>query len=126
MVAARPAKLFRMGLMTKLLNPKAAILYLALIPQFINPGAGNEMLQGFVLGGVQIAVSMVVNAAIVLAAGGIAVFLHARPVWTKWQKWVTGTLLGAVGVKIAIYAPASATLSHGPVKDRLASNRGDV
>lgn len=103
-----PAKLFRMGLMTNLLNPKAAIMYLALIPQFIHPAAGNVMLQGFVLGGVQIAVSMMVNAAIVLAAGAIAVFLHARPSWTKWQRWVTGTLLGAVGVKLAIDAPASA------------------
>ncbi|WP_211882504.1 hypothetical protein [Pseudarthrobacter albicanus] len=84
-------------------------MYLALIPQFIHPAAGNVMLQGFVLGGVQIAVNMIVNAAIVLAAGGIAVFLHGRPSWTKWQRWVTGTLLGAVGVKLAIDAPASAT-----------------
>jgi threonine/homoserine/homoserine lactone efflux protein len=101
-------KLFRMGLMTNLLNPKAALVYLALIPQFIHPAGGNVILQGFVLGGVQIAVSMTVNAAIVFAAGGIALFLHARPSWTKWQRWVTGTLLGAVGVKLATDAPASA------------------
>ena len=102
------AKLFRMGLVTNLLNPKAAIMYLALIPQFVQPAAGNVLLQGFILGGVQITVSMVVNAVIVLAAGGIAVFLGSRPSWVRWQRWITGTLLGAVGVKLALDAPAPA------------------
>jgi threonine/homoserine/homoserine lactone efflux protein len=102
------AKLFRMGLVTNLLNPKAAIMYLALIPQFVQPAAGNVLLQGFILGGVQITVSMLVNAAIVLAAGGIAVFLGRRPAWATWQRWITGTLLGAVGVKLALDAPAPA------------------
>jgi len=103
------AKLFRMGLVTNLLNPKAAIMYLALIPQFVTPATGNVVLQGFLLGGVQITVSMLVNTAIVLAAGGIAVFLRSRPTWLVVQRWITGTLLGAVGVKLAIDAPAPAT-----------------
>jgi threonine/homoserine/homoserine lactone efflux protein len=103
------AKLFRMGLLTNLLNPKAAIMYLALIPQFIRPAAGNVMVQGFILGGVQITVSMLVNSAIIGAAGGMAVFLRTRPSWMKWQRWVTGSLLGAVGIKLAIDAPTAAT-----------------
>ena len=103
------ATLFRMGLLTNLLNPKAAIMYLALIPQFIDPTAGSVMGQGFVLGGVQIGVSVLVNAGIVLAAGSIAVFLRSRPTWMRWQRRATGTLLGAVGVKLAIDAPSPAT-----------------
>lgn len=101
-------KLFRMGLLTNLLNPKAAIMYLALIPQFVRPAAGDVVLQGFILGGVQITVSMLVNTAIILAAGGVAVFLRTRPAWMKWQRWVTGSLLGLVGIKLAIDAPTPA------------------
>jgi threonine/homoserine/homoserine lactone efflux protein len=102
-------KLFRMGLMTNLLNPKAAILYLALIPQFIHPDAGHVLLQGFVLGSVQISVSMIVNSIIICTAGALAVFMRRRPAWLKWQRWVTGGLPGAVGVKLALDAFTSAT-----------------
>jgi threonine/homoserine/homoserine lactone efflux protein len=102
-------KLFRMGLTTNLLNPKAAILYLALIPQFIRPDAGHVLLQGFVLGAVQISVSMIVNSVIIRTAGALAVFIWRRPSWIKWQRWATGGLLGAVSVKLALDAFTSAT-----------------
>lgn len=97
-----------MGLVTNLLNPKVAILYLALIPQFINPGAGHVVSQGFQLGAIQIAVGVTVNGAIILAAGSVAAFLSRKPTWIRWQKWITGTALGAIGVKLAFDAPAPA------------------
>jgi threonine/homoserine/homoserine lactone efflux protein len=101
-------RLFRMGLVTNLLNPKAAILYLALIPQFIDPAAGHVMAQGFMLGGIQIAVSITVNATIILVAGAVSRFLAVRPTWLRLQRWITGTMLGAIGVRLALDAPTLA------------------
>lgn len=101
-------KLFHMGLLTNLLNPKVAILYLALIPQFIDPAAGSIVAQGFQLGAIQIFVGVAVNGAIIVAAGSVATFLQRKPTWMRWQKWVTGTLLGGIGVKLAIDAPTPA------------------
>ncbi|MHC3392558.1 LysE family translocator [Streptomyces lavendulocolor] len=97
-----PRRLFTMGLMTNLLNPKIAIMYLSLIPQFIDLGSGHVLLQGLTLGSVQILVSIAVNLTIVLAAGTIAGFLSRRPSWLKVQRYLMGTALGALAVSLAI------------------------
>lgn len=96
-----PRRLFTMGLVTNLLNPKIAIMYLSLIPQFIQPAAGHVLAQGFVLGAVQIAVAVTVNGLIVLAAGAIAGFLADRPVWLRAQRYLMGTVLGVLAVRMA-------------------------
>ena len=103
-------RLYRMGLITNLLNPKAAILYLALIPEFIHPAAGHVTAQGFILGGIQMSVSLTVNALIVLAAGTVAAFISSRPEWTRWQRRMTGTLLGGITVMLAREVPARARI----------------
>ena len=97
-----PRKLFAMGLLTNLLNPKIAMLYLALLPQFIDPAAGSVLTQSVALGSIQIAISVSVNAMIALAAGSIAVFLGTRPTWLLVQRWLMGTVLAGLAVRMAL------------------------
>ncbi|WP_233869748.1 LysE family translocator [Paraburkholderia adhaesiva] len=97
----RPRKLFLMGFVTNLLNPKIAILYLSLLPQFIDPQHGSVLAQSVVLGGIQIALSISVNATVALMAGTIAAFLNGRPTWLVIQRWLMGTVLAGLAVRIA-------------------------
>ena len=96
-----PRKLFAMGLFTSILNPKIAMLYLALLPQFIDPAVGSVLTQSLALGAIQIVISVSVNAMIALVAGSIAGFLGTRPTWLLVQRWLMGTVLAGLAVRMA-------------------------
>ena len=96
-----PRKLFLMGFVTNLLNPKVAILYLSLLPQFIDPAKGSVLAQSIELGAVQIALSVSVNATAAITAGTIASFLSGRPKWLAFQRYLMGTVLAGLAVRIA-------------------------
>jgi threonine/homoserine/homoserine lactone efflux protein len=53
-------------------------------------------------GAAQVTVSAAVNATIILAAAVIAARLATRPAWLRWQRRVTGILLAAVAVTLAL------------------------
>lgn len=95
-----PRKLFAMGFMTNILNPKAAVLYFSLLPQFIAPAKGHVFTQLIVLAAVQITISMSVNGTIVLFAGSLASMLDGRPAWLLLQRWTMGTVLGGLAVRM--------------------------
>ena len=99
-----PGKLFAMGFLTNLLNPKIAMLYLSLLPHFIDPAKCSVLMQSLVLGAVQIVVSLSVNATITVAAGGIASFLAAKPLWSTIQRWVMASVLTVLAVRMATEA----------------------
>ena len=99
-----PRKLFAMGFVTNLLNPKIAMLYLALLPQFIDPAVGSVLTQSLALGSIQIAISVSVQAMVVLAAGSIALFLGTRPTWMLVQRWLMGTVFAGLALRLAFEA----------------------
>jgi threonine/homoserine/homoserine lactone efflux protein len=99
-----PRKLFAMGFVTNLLNPKIAMLYLALLPQFIDPTQGSVLAQSLILGSIQTVISVSVNGLIALTAGSIASFLGTRPSWLLVQRYLMGTVLAGLAVKIAFEA----------------------
>ncbi|MFJ9455588.1 LysE family translocator [Kitasatospora sp. NPDC101447] len=96
-----PRRLFTMGFLTCLLNPKIAIMYISLLPQFVAPERGHVALQSLLLGLTQIAIAITVNGLIAMSAGSIATFLNRRPAWLRVQRYVMGTVLAGLAVRIA-------------------------
>lgn len=96
----RPRKLFAMGFMTNLLNPKVAMFYLSFFPQFLHPERGDVLLQSLSLGAVQISVSCAVNALLIFFAGGVAGFLNRNVVWLRVQRYIMGTVLALLAVRL--------------------------
>jgi threonine/homoserine/homoserine lactone efflux protein len=78
------------------------MLYLSLLPQFIDLHAGSVLLQSLALGSTQILISVTVNAAIAMMAGSIAAFLKAHPSCALMQRWLMETVLAGLAVRMAV------------------------
>ncbi|WP_193166352.1 LysE family translocator [Microbulbifer hainanensis] len=96
-----PLRLFSMGFLTNLLNPKIAVFYLAVFPQFIDIERGSVFAQGVLLGATQIAISFAVNLMIVLFAAGISRWFARKPLRLALQRYVMGFVLAGLAVRLA-------------------------
>lgn len=101
------ARAFLRGLAANLLNPKAAIFYLALLPGFIRPAAGPLFLQILILGGLHIAISIAIHSAAVFGAAEAATRLP--------PPWLLGfRVFLAVGLVATAFWMLTIPLSMGP------------
>ncbi|CAM5691254.1 LysE family translocator OS=Streptomyces alboniger OX=132473 GN=CP975_33915 PE=4 SV=1 [Streptomyces alboniger] len=97
--AVRRRDSFAEGFLTNVLNPKAALFFLSVLPQFVDRG-GSLTEQVFLLG----ALDVVIGVAYWLALVGVAARLRAvfgRPAWRRRWERISGCLFIAVGVGVA-------------------------
>jgi threonine/homoserine/homoserine lactone efflux protein len=95
-----PRKLFVMGLLTSILNPKVAIFYLSVLPQFISPESGSVLAQSLLLGVTQVFIGSSVNLMVTLSAAAIAGWFAKNRLWLAVQRYVMGLVLGVLAVKL--------------------------
>jgi threonine/homoserine/homoserine lactone efflux protein len=68
---SQPWRAFRRGLVTNLLNPKAAIFYVALLPEFVRIDGGPVVTQTLMLSAIYVGIATAIHMTIVLLAGSL-------------------------------------------------------
>jgi len=93
------ASIFRGGLVTCLLNPKAWLFIMAVYPQFMRPDYGPIAFQAVVMGAMTIAMQLLIYGAVALGAGQARTLLTGNASATI----VVGRAAGALIIVAALY-----------------------
>ncbi len=95
-------KIFWQGVITNVLNPKVALFFLAFLPQFIDVSAKAAHWQILLLGTWFNTSGLIVNMLVALLFGKIGGWLSKSPGFVQWQNRITGIMLIALGIKVAL------------------------
>jgi threonine/homoserine/homoserine lactone efflux protein len=90
------------------LNPKTALFFLALLPQFVDPARGPVVVQVLVLGLLFIALALVSDGLWAVFAGTFGARLRSSRAFGRMQRYVSGGVFLGLGLVAALSAPARA------------------
>ncbi|MFF8289695.1 LysE family translocator [Streptomyces sp. NPDC016309] len=93
---------FTQGFLTNVLNPKAALFFLSILPQFVN-GGGSLTRQIFFLGILDVVIGVVYWFGLVLVAARLRSLLARPTIRHRWEL-TTGWLFIAIGIGVATLA----------------------
>ncbi len=93
---------YRQGILVDILNPKAAIFFMAFLPQFVRPEQGAVAVQLLILGGLVVLVAIVIECALVLLAARASSALRANRRMGMWLDRVLGSVLIGLGVRLGL------------------------
>jgi threonine/homoserine/homoserine lactone efflux protein len=89
---------FVRGAVVNVLNPKTALFFLALLPQFIDPDRGGVWSQALVLGLLFVALGLVTDSGYALAAGTVGGALRRR----RAMRYGSGAIFIGLGAVAAV------------------------
>ncbi|MFM9082349.1 MAG: LysE family translocator [Actinomycetota bacterium] len=96
-------RIFRQGVWVNTLNPKTALFFLAVFPQFVDPAAEHATIQSLVLAVVFVVMATVFNSGWVLGAAALRPILVRGRAVPIMRRWVSGGLFVALGVFAAVF-----------------------
>ena len=98
----RDRVLLQQAFVAAVINPKVAVFYLSLFPQFVDPASGPVLGQSLLLGAIQVSTAALMDISLVTVAGLLAAWFARRPLWLQLQRWFLGSAFGALAVWLAL------------------------
>jgi threonine/homoserine/homoserine lactone efflux protein len=92
---------FRQGIITNLLNPKVALFFLALMPQFIEAGSTHKVGAFLALGLSFVSLGLAWCCVLAIAAAKLRGAFLRRPSIATWLNRVAGAMFIGLGIKLA-------------------------
>jgi len=98
-------RVFGQGFVIAVLNPKTALFFVALLPQFVTPDHGSIRLQLIVLGLILVGIGLCTDTCYALLSGTVGNWLLRRGRFARGQRYVVGGTYLALGVTAAVTRP---------------------
>jgi len=95
-------RMFLTGVATSVMNPKGILLFVSYFPQFVLPEAGNVTGQLLVIGTLFTVMCGLVYGTYGFFSGAIGERLSTAPRIADLMKWLTGSVLIGLGVRLAL------------------------
>ena len=92
--------IFRQGFVTNLLNPKVALFFLALFPQFLDPSAGAIGWQVLTLATILNVIGAFTNGAVIVLAGSLRSFATGAQAFATWSRYILGSVFCALAARL--------------------------
>ncbi|MGK9065313.1 LysE family translocator [Stutzerimonas chloritidismutans] len=93
---------YRQGILVDILNPKAAIFFMAFLPQFVRPEQGAVATQLLVLGVLVVLVAIVIECSLVLLVARASSALRGNQRLRLWLDRVLGSVLVGLGIRLGL------------------------
>jgi threonine/homoserine/homoserine lactone efflux protein len=99
--ALSPLTLVWQGVLSNVTNPKIVLFFFAFLPQFVDPASAHPTRDLAFLGVLYAVLALPVKAAVGLAAGSLSERVLRRPDALKWMNRASGSILIALGLRLA-------------------------
>jgi threonine/homoserine/homoserine lactone efflux protein len=94
--------IYRQGIVMNLLNPKVALLMVALLPQFISAESGPILLQVLILGAIHACIASIVLTGVATLSLRAAPILYHSPKLERSFRWLSGGVLFGLGARTTL------------------------
>jgi threonine/homoserine/homoserine lactone efflux protein len=88
--------------LTNVFNPKVALFFLALLPQFVDPARGSPAQQIILLGLLFNTTGTIVNALVAIGASRATTWIRSKPRSLTLAQRATGAIFIGLGLRLAV------------------------